>query len=61
MNTTARSIIRFMQRTVLVASPPVLVALLWYICTDPYKVLRHYDCYLPDPTEIGRASCRERV
>ncbi len=51
MNTTARSIIRFMLRTVLVASPPVLVALLWYICTDPYKVLRHYDCYLPDPTE----------
>lgn len=51
MDTTDRSILRFMLRTALTAAPPLLLVLLWYVCADPYKVLRHYDSYLPDPAE----------
>lgn len=51
MSSTDRSILRFILRTVLTAAPPLLLLIIWYVCADPYKVLRHYDCYLPDPTE----------
>ena len=49
MSPTAKSVIRFMLRTVAVALPVVAVFVLWYVAVDPYKVVRDYDVYLPDP------------
>lgn len=49
MDREAKSIVRFMLRAVAVALPVVLPLLAWYLWADPYKVVRHYDCYLPDP------------
>ncbi len=51
MNTVTKSIIHFILKTALVISPVLAAASLWYVIEDPYKVLRHYDCYLPDPDE----------
>lgn len=49
MNTVTKSIVGFMLRSVAVVLPVVAVAVWWYVSADPYKVLRRYDTYLPDP------------
>lgn len=49
MNAVARSVIMFMLRAIGVVLPVVSVTVGWYLWEDPYKVVRHYECYLPDP------------
>ena len=49
MNTDSRSILKFMLRCVSVIAPVILLLLAWYVLADPFKVLRHYDDYFPDP------------
>lgn len=51
MNLVTQSIMRFTIRALLMALPVVLPAVVVYIATDPFRVLRSYDCYLPDPVE----------
>lgn len=51
MDAVSKSILRFLLRTLLVVSPAILALIAWYIWLDPFKVIRHYDCYYPDPTE----------
>ncbi|MBD5232675.1 MAG: hypothetical protein HDS65_00690 [Bacteroidales bacterium] len=49
MNPVTRSILRFTVRALLTALPVVLVAVAFYIVRDPFKVVRSYDNYFPDP------------
>lgn len=49
MSTEEKSILRFMLRAFLVVGAAALPLVAWYLWADPYKVLRHYECYLPDP------------
>lgn len=51
MTPVTRSILRFTIRALLIALPVVVTAVAVYIATDPFKVIRSYDCYLPDPVE----------
>lgn len=51
MKGVSRSILMFMLKAVAVVSPVVAIAMGWYVATDPYKVLRRYNAYLPDPRE----------
>ena len=51
MDGVVKSILRFMLRAVAVVAPVVAIAVGWYVVTDPFKVLREYDSYLPDPKE----------
>lgn len=49
MKTTTGSILWFMLKAAAVVLPIVVVAAVWYVCADPYKVVRDYDVYFPDP------------
>lgn len=49
MEKVTESIVRFMLKAVAVVLPVVAIAVVWYVSADPYKVLRSYDTYLPDP------------
>lgn len=49
MTTTTRSIIHFIWRTILMAVAVVLPFGIWYICSDPFKVIYHYDEYYENP------------
>lgn len=51
MSRTTRSILKFILKTLAVAFPVPALALGWYIFADPFKVLRHYDTYFPEPME----------
>ncbi|MDE7025806.1 MAG: hypothetical protein K2O88_08000 [Paramuribaculum sp.] len=51
MSAVTRSILLFMLKAVAVVLPVVAVAVAWYVNADPFKVLGHYDCYLPDPVK----------
>ncbi|MDE7410739.1 MAG: hypothetical protein K2M94_01715 [Paramuribaculum sp.] len=51
MNAVSKSILTFILRTLIVISPIILILLGWYIWADPFKVIRHYDCYYPEPAE----------
>lgn len=49
MNNTTKSILRFICRCVAVTVPVIAVFAIWYFVSDPFKVLRHYNSYFPDP------------
>ncbi len=51
MTTTSKSILRFLLRSLMVISIGLIIPIVWYVVADPFKVLRHYDCYFPDPSE----------
>ncbi|MDE5871631.1 MAG: hypothetical protein K2H22_06805, partial [Muribaculaceae bacterium] len=49
MNDTDKSILRFILRSLMIVSLGLVILVLWYVMADPFKVLRHYDDYFPDP------------
>lgn len=38
-----------MLRSMMVISIGLVIPIVWYIVADPFKAIRHYDCYFPDP------------
>ena len=51
MDAVSKSILKFLLRSLLVISPVILALTGWYVWADPFKVIRHYDCYYPDPAK----------
>lgn len=51
MDNITKSILKFIIKSLAVTLPVIAIAIMWYVATDPFKVVRHYNCYLPDPIE----------
>lgn len=48
MDNITKSILKFIIKSLAVVLPVIAIAIMWYVVTDPFKVVRHYNCYLPD-------------
>lgn len=49
MDTTTVKILKFLGSALLTVAPPLACAVGWYVCADPFKVIRDYDGYFSDP------------
>ncbi len=49
MSPTNRHILYFLRRTLLMASAIIVPFVVWYVCSDPFKVLYRYDEYFENP------------
>ncbi len=56
MTATTLDILQFLKRTLCIACATLFPFVVWYVCSDPFKVLYHYAEYYDDPR-----TCTHRV